>query len=61
MDIDKVDNLRALQHENNVSKSDDYPSYTAVVTSDGTENVNITKYLEVNPKKQEILKRLYKL
>ena len=60
-DIDNYDNLRALQHENNASKSDDYPSYTAVVTSEGVENVNVTKYLEVNQKKQAILKKLYNL
>ena len=60
-DIDNCDNLRALQHENNVSKSDDYPSYTAVVTSEGTENVSVTKFLEVNEKKQEMLRKLYNL
>ncbi len=58
-DIDNYDNLRALQHENNASKGDDYPSYTAVVTSEGTKNVNVTKYLEVNQKKQAILEKLY--
>ena len=60
-DIDNLNNLRALQHENNLSKSNDYPSYTAVVTSEGTENVNVTKFLEVNEKKQEILRKLYNL
>lgn len=59
--IDNSLNLRALQHENNASKSDDYPSYTAVVTSEGTENVRIAKFLEVNSKKQEALKKLYNL
>ena len=59
MMIDYSLNLRALQHENNASKSDDYPSYTAVVTSEGTENVRVTKFLEVNKKKQEALKKLY--
>ncbi len=59
--IDNSLNLRALQHENNKSKSDDYPSYTAVVTSEGTENVRVTKFLEVNSKKQEALKRLYNI
>lgn len=59
--IDRQENLRALQHENNASKSDDYPSYTAVVTSEGTENVRTWKFLEVNAKKQEMLKRLYNL
>lgn len=59
--IDNSLNLRALQHENNASKSDDYPSYTAVVTSEGTENVRIAQFLEVNSKKQEALKKLYNL
>ncbi len=59
--IDNSLNLRALQHENNASKSDDYPSYTAVVTSEGTENVRVTKFLEVNSKKQEALKKLYNI
>ena len=60
-DIDNYDNLRALQHENNASKGDDYPSYTAMVTSEGAENVNVTKFLEVNQKKQSILKKLYNI
>lgn len=59
--IDNSLNLRALQHENNASKSNDYPSYTAVVTSEETENVKVTKFLEVNPKKQEALKKLYNI
>ena len=59
--IDNSTNLRALQHENNASKNDDYPSYTAVVTSEGTENVRVTKFLEVNSKKQEALKKLYNI
>ena len=59
--IDNSLNLRALQHENNASKSDDYPSYTAVVTSEGTENIRTWKFLEVNSKKQEALKKLYNL
>ena len=59
--IDNDLNLRALQHENNASKSDDYPSYTAVVTSEGTENIRTWKFLEVNSKKQEALKKLYNL
>ena len=59
--IDNPMNLRALQHDNNNSKSDDYPSYTAVVTSDGTENVSVMKFLEVNEKKQASLNKLYNL
>ena len=59
--IDSGANLRALQHENNASKSDDYPSYTAVVTSEGAENVRTLKFLEVNSKKQDTLKKLFDL
>ena len=59
--IDNPQNLRALQHENNSSKKDDYPSYTAVVTSDGTENISSWKFLEVNEKKQALLSKLYNL
>lgn len=54
-------NLRALQHENNTSKSDDYPSYTAVVTSKGAENVKEWNFLQVNKKKQEDLNNFYEL
>lgn len=32
---DNLDNLRPLQWENNVSKCDDYPTWTSVVSSDG--------------------------
>ena len=60
-DIDNPLNLRALQHENNASKGDDYPSYTAVVTSEGAENIQSWKFLVVNAKKQEVLKKLYNL
>ena len=59
--IDNPHNLRALQHENNASKNDDYPSYTAVVTSEGTKNISSWQFLEVNSKKQDVLKKLYNL
>lgn len=60
-EIDAPQNLRALQHENNASKGDDYPSYTAVVTSEGAKNISLLKFLEVNNKKQDILRTLYNL
>lgn len=59
--IDSPANLRALQHENNTCKSDDYPSYTATVTSEDSGNINVQKFLVVNAKKQETLKKLYNL
>jgi hypothetical protein len=60
-EIDAPVNLRAMQHENNESKSDDYPSYTAVVTSNNTVNIRLTRFLEVNQKKQDTLNQLYDL
>ena len=60
-EIDAPVNLRAMQHENNESKSDDYPSYTAVITSNETKNIRSTRFLEVNQKKQDILNQLYHL
>ena len=59
--IDNPLNLRALQHENNLGKNDDYPSYTAVVTSEGSKNIKAVNYLEVNRKRQDELKRLFNL
>ncbi len=60
-EIDNPANLRALQHENNTSKKDDYPSYTASVTSEDARNINAWRYLVVHSKKQEALKKLYNL
>lgn len=56
-----IENLRPLQHQNNASKDDDYPSYVAVITSDGNKNKLEECYLVVNEKRQEILKKLYNL
>lgn len=53
-------NLRALHYRNNTSKSDDYPSYTAVVKYDGKSNVEEIRNLKVNDKVRASLKMLYK-
>lgn len=55
----RKENLRALQHQNNVSKGDSYPFYKAVITSDGDHNVECDKTLIVNKEKQEELSRIY--
>lgn len=60
-EIDNPANLRALQHANNAGKGDDYPSYTATVTSEDARNINSWNSLVVNAKKQEVLKKLYEL
>lgn len=57
--INHIDNLRALQHENNAAKGDDYPSYTALVTSEGKKNIYKTMNLVVNAEVREILGQLF--
>lgn len=59
--IDDLRNLRPMQHDNNASKSDDYPSYTAVVTSEGNKNIRKDTILTVNESTRTILDQLYKL
>ena len=54
---DNDDNLRALQHQNNVSKGDDYPSYTAVVSAEGTKNIRLVRNLIVYKLVREKLKK----
>lgn len=57
---DIADNLRALQHQNNASKNDDYPSYTAVVEAEGLRNVRSVRNLTVNQQVRERLKKFEK-
>lgn len=57
--INDIRNLRPMQHENNASKSDDYPSYTAVITSDGNKNVYKEMNLTVNKVIRDLLNQLF--
>ena len=57
--IDDLRNLRPMQHQNKASKSDDYPSYIAVVTSDGKKNVYKEASLTVNETTRSLLAQLY--
>lgn len=59
--IDDLINLRPMNHINNNSKSDDYPSYIARCTSDGNKNIEIEKSFVVNKAKQEELSKFYNL
>lgn len=56
---DDMVNLRPLHYKNNISKSDDYPSYTSAIYFDGTDNIEREKNLTVNQKLRENLKMLY--
>jgi hypothetical protein len=60
--IDDEQNLRAMNWNNNRSKSDSYPSYKIVVTSsdDGSSNIFIDGNKTVNKSRQQKLRELYK-
>ena len=58
--IDDLRNLRPMQHQNNASKSNDYPSYVAVVTSEGNKNIYKEFSLTVNETTRTLLAQLYK-
>lgn len=60
-EIDDPKNLRALQHQNNASKGDDYPGYISVITSEGRGNIENRRGRTVNKIKQAFLKELYPL
>lgn len=57
--ISDIRNLRPMQHQNNASKGDDYPSYTAIITSEGNKNIEKERNLTVNPVTREIIEQLY--
>lgn len=54
-----ADNIRALNYHNIISKGRDYPSYKAVYTSEGVQNIETEMYLAVNIKIRERLKKIY--
>lgn len=58
---DIIQNLRPLHYQNNRSKADDYPSYTATVTSEGNNNIPIEKTRIVNASKREELAKIYNI
>lgn len=53
-------NLRPMQHQNNLSKSDDYPSYTAVIVAKDNKNIESTSEFTVNKELQKQLSDIYK-
>ena len=59
--IEDIRNLRPLNSRNNLSKSDAYPSYVAVITSEDNKNIECSKQFIINATIQEELKELYNL
>ena len=56
---DHPENLRALQHQNNASKGDDYPSYEALITAQDNTNVEQRRSLIVYEIKRQQLEEIY--
>lgn len=58
---DELINLRAMQWQNNESKSDDYPSYQSAVRANGTSNIEYKVWHTVNDSLQQKLKKLFRI
>ena len=58
-EIDNEQNLRPMHWRNCLSKSDDYPSYTSVVTSDGDRNIEREESKIVNALRRQKLMSIY--
>lgn len=58
-EIDAVENLRAMNWHNNVSKGVDYPVYHIAIKAEGDRNTIADEEYEVNKDRQEVLKKLY--
>lgn len=57
---DNSTNLWAMQHQNNASKSDDYPTFRAKMVAEGNTNVHKDRSFIVNSTLRNRLKQLYK-
>ena len=54
-----LENVRALNSKNIISKGNDYPSYRGIFTSEGIDNIEREQFLTVNPKKRQELKKYF--
>ena len=58
--IDDISNLRPLNWQNNASKGDDYPAYTAKCRAEGDSNIEDSRQLIVNKTVAERISELFK-
>lgn len=56
---DNIDNLRALQWENNRSKGDDYPFYFSCVQAEDSTNIHKERQLSINQGVQNRIREIY--
>lgn len=54
-----IENLRPMNWRNNRSKGDDYPHYTADITSEDNKNIEKSTKCTVSTKLQNILQTIY--
>ncbi len=54
-------NLRPMHWQNNLSKSDNYPKYKTVISSENETNIDKEQRFTVNDSLQSSLKKLYNL
>ena len=52
-------NLCAMQHQNNASKGDDYPTFNAVIKADGNANIRHERTMIINKILRQELQKLY--
>jgi hypothetical protein len=57
--IDNPINLRIMQYRNNVVKSDNFPSYSAIVTSEKNKNIIRHQDLRINNQKLHELRTFF--
>jgi 5-methylcytosine-specific restriction endonuclease McrA len=56
-----LENLRPMHWENNLSKSDNYPKYNSVITSDGAKNIRKNATWTIAEDVQKVLKKKFNL
>ena len=56
---ERGENLCAIQHQNNASKGDDYPTFNAVVTAQGNTNIRYEQVLTISKPTRQNLQKLY--
>lgn len=56
---ERIENLCAMQHQNNASKGDDYPTFNAVVTAQGNRNIRYEQVMTINKVTRQYLQNFY--
>lgn len=52
-------NLCAMQHQNNATKGDDYPTFNAVIVAEGNANIKHERTMIINKTLRQELQKIY--